>query len=437
MRDMPFQYIDKAKDIVYRAEEQRSLAGSAIEEDFIIWRDTLRLQIGERVECLLEDLCAAAEVTKELGLHAVCDADGAVGWLHAFPDYLAAGSMTADGQAQERWVSTDALRMVDANESEIIWLTGSLDLLKNDGQILERMGQFLHVRYVLLANTMISKERCDNLKQLLVQKGQRGIEVAYKRSHLLLIDREPQKYSGQLCVYVVTHKKFTPPINELYQPIHAGRAGGDDVGYPGDSTGDNISRWNSKLNELTAFYWIWKNDQHPYVGINQYRRYFAWKGLHGACDPADEEFLLCNLQTCDILVWEPLYTAPLTVEWQLEQTLPNENVWRIVKDVLQEKLKKYQPDYEKSFLDVMRGYIFIPRNVFVTSKRIFDEYCEWLFSFLLEATVDIEGRETREERDSCPRLMGFVAERLFSVWLRKHSYRARSIHGYFIGDTAT
>lgn len=40
---------------------------------------------------------------------------------------------------------------------------------------------------------------------------------------------------------VATHKKYWMPKDEVYLPIHVGKAGKHDLGYIGDNTGDNIS----------------------------------------------------------------------------------------------------------------------------------------------------------------------------------------------------
>ena len=60
-------------------------------------------------------------------------------------------------------------------------------------------------------------------------------------------------------IYTMTHKKFTPLSDKLYVPLHVGRACGEDFGYQGDDTGEQISALNCYYSELTGFYWIWKN----------------------------------------------------------------------------------------------------------------------------------------------------------------------------------
>ena len=59
-------------------------------------------------------------------------------------------------------------------------------------------------------------------------------------------------------IYVMTHKKFEMPQSPLFRPLHVGRACGENLGYPGDDTGENISDKNCYYSELTGLYWVWK-----------------------------------------------------------------------------------------------------------------------------------------------------------------------------------
>ena len=39
-------------------------------------------------------------------------------------------------------------------------------------------------------------------------------------------------------IFVMTHKKFHPPHDEIYIPLQVGRVLGEDLGYLGDDTGE-------------------------------------------------------------------------------------------------------------------------------------------------------------------------------------------------------
>lgn len=58
-------------------------------------------------------------------------------------------------------------------------------------------------------------------------------------------------------------------------PIQVGAALTDKrIAMVTDNQGENISEKNKKYCELTALYWIWKNDHAKYVGLSHYRRRF-------------------------------------------------------------------------------------------------------------------------------------------------------------------
>lgn len=76
-------------------------------------------------------------------------------------------------------------------------------------------------------------------------------------------------------IYVMTHKAIEPISNDIYLPLHVGKKGKEDLGYPGDDTGDSISEKNNHYCELTGLYWIWKNVRCDIVGICHYRRFFV------------------------------------------------------------------------------------------------------------------------------------------------------------------
>ena len=59
-------------------------------------------------------------------------------------------------------------------------------------------------------------------------------------------------------------------------------------------------------------------------------------------------------------------------------------------------------------------------NMIFTKKEILDKYCEWLFSFLLEATdnIDITTMNAMQQR-----VAGYYGEVMLTVWLNKQQYQ--------------
>lgn len=79
-------------------------------------------------------------------------------------------------------------------------------------------------------------------------------------------------------ILVACHKPGPVYHNDIYTPIHVGKAisryKDEMADMIGDNTGDNISEKNPYYCELTAQYWAWKNlHDVEYVGFCHYRRF--------------------------------------------------------------------------------------------------------------------------------------------------------------------
>lgn len=72
----------------------------------------------------------------------------------------------------------------------------------------------------------------------------------------------------------------------------------------------------------------------------------------------------------------------------------------------------------------MNGHSAFLCNMFVTRREILNRYCEWLFSFLIEAAeaIDVEGYDSYSQR-----VIGFFAERMWTVWLRKNKLKIKEL----------
>lgn len=80
-------------------------------------------------------------------------------------------------------------------------------------------------------------------------------------------------------IYEITHKECFYPTPEEYIPIQVGKVNTKvNLPYINDENGDSIAEKNANYCELTAWYWLWKNEKLPdYIGLCHYRRFFVQK----------------------------------------------------------------------------------------------------------------------------------------------------------------
>ncbi len=243
-----------------------------------------------------------------------------------------------------------------------------------------------------------------------------------------VLQRETPK--PDIGIYICTHKdiklKKLPPD---YYVIHAGHANAkEEFGYIGDDTGENISRLNPFLNEMTAIYWIWKNTNHTHIGFNHYRRIFTAKTnrpfyKHDYYAFAEkfcltEKEVLKIFSEYDVVVYSESFGMFTQTELNVMAT-KNPDLVRRADEIVKKHLVKKYPDYADAFDKVLKGYVMFNFNMFIMRKNIFDAYCEWLFSFLIDATEEVmETFNLREsEIFSDRRICAFISERLLTVWL--------------------
>lgn len=200
--------------------------------------------------------------------------------------------------------------------------------------------------------------------------------------------------------YVVGHKSCQLPNWPNLQAIQVGS--GPDLNWLRDNVGDNIAHKNKNWCELTALYWIWKNDSHSdVIGFNHYRRYFKYLD-----QPEKIEDLLSRY---DILVpkKEPMKESA----WLQYVTYCGfEKDLKIVREVILE----HYPQDVGAFDQVMASGSLSFYNMVITRKEILNEYCAWLFTILeeVELRCDLTGYT-----DYQARIFGFISERLLNVFL--------------------
>ena len=214
----------------------------------------------------------------------------------------------------------------------------------------------------------------------------------------------------KLTVLVITHKDYEFPNSACYRPIFVGEKCANALkneGFYQDNSGINIAEKNSSFCELTGLYWAWQNGifkNNQYVGLVHYRRYFAGKKL---ClkkqHIASESELLSLLEK-----YEAIYS-----HYQHAHYVKDLNCTR-------EIISELYPEYITSFDAIMQGRKIHIYNMFVMSSENASEYCQWLFPILfeLEKRIDITQYDNYQKR-----VFGFIAERLFNVWLVHHQLK--------------
>ena len=213
-------------------------------------------------------------------------------------------------------------------------------------------------------------------------------------------------------IFTMTHKKFKEPEDSIYMPLHVGRARGEDLGYLGDHTGNNISAKNCYYGELTGVYWVWKNVRTTdYVGICHYRRYFCTE--EGRI--FNEKDYLSILKDYDIIVSKKL---KLNFSY-FDGYECNYNIFDLI--TTGEVIRKKYPEYYANFERLVHENGTYFGNMMVCNKKLYDEYSAWLFSIFDEVEKRIDA-STYD--DYHKRVYGFISEFLLMVWVETKGLKA-------------
>ena len=176
-----------------------------------------------------------------------------------------------------------------------------------------------------------------------------------------------------------------------------------------DNTGDHISEKNREYCELTALYWIWKNTSSQYAGLCHYRRHFE----------LNEVLLdqLCKSEV-DVAVTVPILNFPSVKEVYSQDHVKQD--W----EIMMEAIRILQPKYQKAAEEVEKGIYYYGYNMFFARKEIVDDYCSWLFPILSYC----EGHCEKKEDPYQNRYIGFLAERLLTIYLKGHEGKYKMVH---------
>lgn len=226
------------------------------------------------------------------------------------------------------------------------------------------------------------------------------------------------------------HKPDTLIKDEIFTPIHVGRAlakqrmDADDPKLKwllenmiGDDTGENISLKNGSYNELTSLYWAWKNygelGDPDYIGLMHYRRHFVLKegevkvyGINEMDSPHYFDYLNYSPEKLLELLEECDFACHLgRVDGIYKHYLANHRAedMELVLDILSEKYPQYSGVVKEYMAQDIGNFC----NMFIFPKKMFFEYCEFIFSILEEFSRRTDVSEKRF----------FISERLTGIFI--------------------
>ncbi len=200
-----------------------------------------------------------------------------------------------------------------------------------------------------------------------------------------------------------------------------------------DNTGDNISLKNVNYCELTALYWLWKNElckapcsinetgevcgsenepefpAYDYYGLYHYRRIL---------DINEEDLYKIKENDIDVILQFPTLHYPDIDEHHRRYI--NESDW----EAMFKALSELQPEYARVFPDIFRQQYFYNYNLIFAKKDVLAGYCAWLFP-ILERTEELSNPKGFERAD---RYIGYLGENLMTLYFLHNKDRLNIYH---------
>lgn len=175
-----------------------------------------------------------------------------------------------------------------------------------------------------------------------------------------------------------------------------------------DNDGENISKKNRQFCELTVLYWLWKNCNATWIGLEHYRRRFLL--------PEDWQK---RLDGVDVILPVPLYVHPSLEENFLQRH--EDVVWKYLMEIFHEGDVEL---YEAARNFFSKQGCYSPCNMLIARREALDALCSWMFPILFK----LEQRVGVLEDSYQNRYPGFVSERLISFFFYYHREKYRVVY---------
>lgn len=217
-------------------------------------------------------------------------------------------------------------------------------------------------------------------------------------------------------IFVLRHKDEPLPDifsnRDVYTPLNCGTAdfSRTEPHALSDSVGENISRYNLRLNEATGIWWIGKHLQElgnpDFIGIDHYRRYLQWTPQ--------------LMRPGVVFVHSGLFWKRIK-EWFVLDDRHD------ITDFFIELFKRIFP--EREYLDFdkyLNSHTFCLANLMLTDRATFMRYFQFIDRVINEVVrmIDSDSIRTCGLAPEPQRTYGFFLEQMTSYWL----FHERNMH---------
>lgn len=174
--------------------------------------------------------------------------------------------------------------------------------------------------------------------------------------------------------------------------------------------GDNIDHLNPWYCELTGLYYLWKNSTSKFVGLEHYRRFFA--------SPTKTKQRMTKAEAENILKDHDIITCTFRhpkgmcgYKWFFVDHR-GDDIDAFI-DILDEKFNGMGQRFKAYACERE----LVQCNMFISTRPILNEYCEWLFPKLqvYDNFIGLTGANGRID--------GYLAEHIFGFWIRERGLR--------------
>ena len=192
---------------------------------------------------------------------------------------------------------------------------------------------------------------------------------------------------GKSKIFVIYHTDKEIVNNDVYTPIVVGNHKDD---FPSDflrdDVGENIADLNSRYNELTAIYWVYKHIDEfkdlEYVGFSHYRRFLCFGGLDKTAYVTrhiEKDLIASSSEQIEELFKDYDFIAPRPSHYKSVQKHYERSHNRVDLGILLSVFDEVAPEYSdvaREYYQSKDEYLY---NMFVFKKEEFIKYAEFLF----------------------------------------------------------